>query len=130
MHFFATQKRLISDLSVLALFMCLFMTLSKISALIWQLGKLEQKLEVDREARSIYMQALGPEHPKTQGILPFIHIGGPAAASPQCGLAPRALRLWRAGSDTTLREAGGCTALRRAGSGSGTTLRRWVEYQH
>eukprot|EP00291_Cryptomonas_curvata_P019709 CAMPEP_0172178010 /NCGR_PEP_ID=MMETSP1050-20130122/15779_1 /TAXON_ID=233186 /ORGANISM="Cryptomonas curvata, Strain CCAP979/52" /LENGTH=390 /DNA_ID=CAMNT_0012850643 /DNA_START=163 /DNA_END=1332 /DNA_ORIENTATION=- len=61
------------------------------------LGSQTKRLQLDREAHSIYMQALGPEHPKTKGIEPYIYhntvdsvmapYGGPGAAPPHGGPA-------------------------------------------
>ena len=36
------------------------------------LGNQAKRLQLIREVHAIYMQALGPDHPKTQGITPFI----------------------------------------------------------
>ena len=37
-----------------------------------KLGKETKQLQLDREAHSIYLQALGPEHPKTKEIARYI----------------------------------------------------------
>ena len=36
------------------------------------LGNQAKRLQLNREVHAIYMQALGPDHPKTKGIAAFI----------------------------------------------------------
>jgi len=37
-----------------------------------KLGNNTKQLQLDREAHTIYLQALGPEHPKTKEIAQYI----------------------------------------------------------
>mmetsp|Transcript_42205 Transcript_42205/g.88214 ORF Transcript_42205/g.88214 Transcript_42205/m.88214 type:complete len:83 (-) Transcript_42205:231-479(-) len=47
-------------------------TKNNIAIVYGNLGNQTKRLQLNREAHSIYLQALGPEHPKTMGIAPFI----------------------------------------------------------
>eukprot|EP00291_Cryptomonas_curvata_P027898 CAMPEP_0172204986 /NCGR_PEP_ID=MMETSP1050-20130122/32320_1 /TAXON_ID=233186 /ORGANISM="Cryptomonas curvata, Strain CCAP979/52" /LENGTH=627 /DNA_ID=CAMNT_0012883725 /DNA_START=2212 /DNA_END=4091 /DNA_ORIENTATION=- len=53
-------------------------TKQSIGIVLANLGNSSKSLQLYQEAHSIYMQALGREHPKTKGIAPFIHNWGPA----------------------------------------------------